>query len=650
MKFRLLFLVFLISFSLFSQVNNGTRLDTVKRASLIIDHTNDQPKATISQYRIITLERDTTFVDTSLTIKKEYDYNYLRRDLFGLMPFANEGQPYTTLQYTSKFRTSFPEFGYTGKHFNYYQPNDIKYYSVATPFTELYFKTVMEQGQNLDAFVTLNTSERFNFSIAYKGLRSLGKYINQLSSTGNFRFTTSYNTKDKRYYANFHYTSQDILNGENGGLTNPENFEGNDPAYNERPRLDVYFKDAKTTLIGTRLFLDHNFQINAKKRNNNIYITHQINFENKYFEYNQTTVPTTITSSSGVTSTLYRFGPSFVAANINDQVRYNRMYNKVGAIYENTTFGKFQFFVDDFRYNYYYNSVLFLTSQTIPNALNDVINDIGAQYEYRKNKWNGKFQYSSSVTSQSLFNFNAHLKYQLNDKNSLTFEYQNSNNLPNNIYNLHQSSYINYNWFYNFKNEKHNSLKVEANTQWASATLEFNTINDFLYFSNDDTANLQLVSPKQYEKTINHLSLKVNKEVKFRKWALDNTFLYQKVDQSDKILNVPQLVLRNTLYYSDYYFNKALYLQTGVIFNYFTKYYANDYNPILGEFFVQNQKEIGAYPNIDIFANARIQRTRIYLKAEHFNSSMTGNNYYSSPNNPYHDFIIRFGLVWNFFD
>ncbi|NBW28753.1 MAG: hypothetical protein EBR38_09345, partial [Flavobacteriaceae bacterium] len=309
MKFRLLFLVFLISFSLFSQVNNGTRLDTVKRASLIIDHTNDQPKATISQYRIITLERDTTFVDTSLTIKKEYDYNYLRRDLFGLMPFANEGQPYTTLQYTSKFRTSFPEFGYTGKHFNYYQPNDIKYYSVATPFTELYFKTVMEQGQNLDAFVTLNTSERFNFSIAYKGLRSLGKYINQLSSTGNFRFTTSYNTKDKRYYANFHYTSQDILNGENGGLTNPENFEGNDPAYNERPRLDVYFKDAKTTLIGTRLFLDHNFQINAKKRNNNIYITHQINFENKYFEYNQTTVPTTITSSSGVTSTLYRFGP-----------------------------------------------------------------------------------------------------------------------------------------------------------------------------------------------------------------------------------------------------------------------------------------------------------------------------------------------------
>ena len=58
--------------------------------------------------------------------------------------------------------------------------------------TDLYFKTVMEQGQMIDAFITLNTSERLNFSIGYRGLRSLGKYVNQLSSNGNFKFMTSY--------------------------------------------------------------------------------------------------------------------------------------------------------------------------------------------------------------------------------------------------------------------------------------------------------------------------------------------------------------------------------------------------------------------------------------------------------------------------
>ena len=38
-----------------------------------------------------------------------------------------------------------------------------------------------------------------------------------------------------------------------------------------------------------------------------------------------------------------------------------------------------------------------------------------------------------------------------------------------------------------------------------------------------------------------------------------------------------------------------------------------------------------------------------YLKAEHFNSSFTGNTFYAAPDYPYRDFVIRFGLVWNFF-
>jgi hypothetical protein len=93
-----------------------------------------------------------------------------------------------------------------------------------------------------------------------------------------------------------------------------------------------------------------------------------------------------------------------------------------------------------------------------------------------------------------------------------------------------------------------------------------------------------------------------------------------------------------------------LFLQTGIVLNYFTKYYASDYNPVIGEFFVQNDKQIGNHPNFDFFINAKIQRTRIYFKAEHFNSSLSGNNFYSSPNNPSRDFTIRLGLIWNFFN
>ena len=604
-----------------------------------------QPKAAFDQYRIISLQKDTTYVDTSLTIKKEYEYNYLRKDIFGLLPFANEGQTYTILDFGLKNFTSFPEIGFSGKQFNYLGVNDINYYSVATPVTELYFKTVMEQGQSIDAFITVNTSDRFNMSVAFKGLRSLGKYINQLSSNGNFRFTSSYNTLNKRYYLNFHFTGQDFLNGENGGISSIEDFESGDGAFANRARLDVYLKDAKSFMKGKRYFFDHNFRINSNNENNNLYLTHQFNYETRFFEYNQKTVPSTVNNAI-----IYRFGDSYVNSDINDQTRYNRMYNKVGAIYENSLLGKFQFFVEDFHYNYYYDKVLILDSGTIPSSLNDKINTVGGQYDYRKSKWNGTFTYSNSISNQPMSNFDAKLNYKFNDKNEFVFQYQMLNKIPDHIYNLYQSSFVAYNWYNDFKNEKINNIEATAKTQWLDASLQLSSIKDHLYFSNDATdSQQQIISPKQYGKAINYLSVKVSREFKWWKLGLDNTVLYQQVDQEKDVMNVPQIVTRNSLYFTNYFFKKAMYLQTGFIFNYFTKYYINDYNPVTTEAFVQNQRKVGDFPMLDFFINARIRQTRIFFKLEHFNSKITGNNFYTAPNYPYRDFMIRFGLVWNFF-
>jgi hypothetical protein len=52
------------------------------------------------------------------------------------------------------------------------------------------------------------------------------------------------------------------------------------------------------------------------------------------------------------------------------------MYNKLGLTYENTTLGKFQFFADDFRSNYY-NQILIRDDKTIPASLTRNINSAG---------------------------------------------------------------------------------------------------------------------------------------------------------------------------------------------------------------------------------------------------------------------------------
>lgn len=606
--------------------------------------TSAEKKATIDMYRIITLDRDTTYVDTSLTIQDEYRHNYLRKDIFGLLPFANEGQTYQRLDFGLKKFSPYPGFGHSSKHFAYMEAEDIRYYSVATPVTELYFKSVMERGQNVDALVTANISPQFNFSIAYKGLRSDGKYINQLSSTGNFRLTASYQTASRRYAANFHFVSQDFLNEENGGVANISDFESGNDQYKNRLRFNVYSRDAKSFMRAKRLFLDHDFRVNGNDAQNNLHITHQFNYETKFFEYSQPTVITVLDDRTEV----QRFGPSFRPSNIIDQTHYNRMYNKVGAVYENKTLGKFKFFAEDFRYNYYFDRVLLLDPINT-GLLADEIQSLGGEYEYRKNNWTANGLISQSMTNQSLSLIQGRVRYRFDDENVVSFQYERMNKIPDHIYNLNQSSYIGYNWVNNFKNEKINNIYINANTKWFTASAQISSFKDMLYFENTTLSDTIIVAPKQHSGSIKYLSVKIGRDFRLGKFGLDNTVLYQQADQESDVLNVPKIVTRNTLYFQDHYFSKALFIQTGITFNYFTKYYANDYSPVLGEFFVQNRKEIGDFPMFDFFLDMKIRTARIYFKCEHFNSAWTGNNFLTAPNYPYRDFMIRIGMEWNFF-
>jgi Putative porin len=641
MKYFFLSIFLTLNFICLSQIDNQIN-DTVKKKSLRIDRSKDKPKAKFDQYRIISLNNDTTYVDTTLTIQKLYKFNYLRKDIFGLLPFANEGQTYNTLNYGLTNNSVFPEIGFRAKSFSYSRAEDINYYSVATPITDLYYKSVMEQGQNLQALITVNLSERLNLSISYRGLRSIGKYINQLSSTGNFTFTSSYATKNKKYNANFHFTKDDISNGENGGATNINDFESGASNFKDRPRIAVNQNDAKSLLQGMRFFLTHSYRINSKSKDNYLDVFHQINYEDQFFEFNQVTVDASLKSKNA------QFGDSYKPATIIDSTFYNKLYNKIGLSFKKEKLGKVSFFVEDFRNNTFYKKVLIFNNNTVPSLLSNKIVTFGGNYEYNKNNYSGNITISKAITNLTVSSIDANLKYQLNKNNIFNFQYQNISKQPNNNFSLYQSSYKNYNWSNNFNNEKINTIKLIANTKYVNATIQLTNLNDYLYFSNDiDT--LQLISPKQFASAMNYLSFQANKEFKFGKFALDNTLLFQEVKQDAKILNLPIITTRNTIYYSNFFFKRALFLQTGVTLNYFTKYFANDFNPVTGEFFVQKAKKVGAFPMIDLFVNGRIRQTRIFFIAEHVNTLFTKSNYLTAPNYPYRDFMIRFGLVWNFF-
>ncbi|WP_372975475.1 putative porin [Muriicola sp.] len=609
-----------------------------------------EPVNKIEEYKIISYTRDTTFLDTTLTIQKEYTYNYLRRDDFELMPFANVGQPYNSLGVDLTRPNLYPKSGARARHFNYLEKEDITYYNVPTPMTDLFFKTTLEQGQLLDAMITFNTSPRFNFSIAYKGFRSLGKYqFNQVES-GNFRTTANYQSKNNQYTLRAHIAGQDILGEENGGLIVKElQFESEDPEFRDRSRIDVFFTDARNKVLGKRYFLDHRYVLTRKKdsvSDSSLGIGHEFTYETKYYQFQQDA------------QNKY-FGEDLFSP-IDDKAYLKTFFNSVSLDYSNRFLGTVKGYVNWFQYDYYFDSLLITEEGTIPNQLKGNEIAVGGSYKKRIGPFSLDGNLAYGITGElTNYIFDASAKLKLNEENEVSFSAHASSRKPNFNFLLYQSDYANYNWYNaeTFEDENVQRLQFDLNSQvWGDLTAQYTVTDNYTYFSSNANAAQvaegeanAFVTPKQEGNSVNLLKVKYRKEFRLGKWALNNTVMYQNVTQDSQVLNLPQLVTRNTIYFSSDVFKKAMFLQTGVTFKYFTAYNMDAYNPLLGEFYVQNQEELGGFPLLDFFINARVRQTRIYLKAEHFNSSFTGNTFYAAPGYPYRDFVIRFGLVWNFF-
>ncbi|SDZ88664.1 putative porin [Bizionia paragorgiae] len=600
---------------------------------------NDDAK--ITDYLIVSQANDTTYIDTTLTVKKEYKYNYLRKDNFNLMPFANIGQSYNTLSYDFENTNLLPSFGAQARHFNYMEADAINYYHVPTPLTELFYKTAFKQGQLLDAFFTVNTSKQFNASIAYKGLRSLGNYQNTLTSTGNFRFTSSYQTKNKRYTVRGHFVAQDLMNQENGGLRNSNVllFETGDKDLLDRGRLEVNFEDAENILKGKRYYLDHSYQFIKKEDStsqNTLNVKHVISLDRRAYKYEQLSAHS-------------YFGEAFQATTLKDSVSLENFYNQLQVNYTNNTIGELQFNVSNNHYNYGYDKIVILENQTLTNRLIGDIVAVGGKYKKQIGQFQVKGDLGVNVTGDFDGNyFKGEAAFALNKDILLSAQLNHSSKAPNYNVLLYQSNYINYNWQNSFNNIKTQQVAFHVESEkYLNLSIDATTVNDYVYFKKSEANGL--VKPHQSNASISYLRLKANKEFKVGDFRLNNTLMYQSVKDDNQVFNVPEIITRNTLYYSKHVFKKAMYLQTGFTLNYFTEYNMNGYDPLLAEFYVQNDKKYGGFPRLDFFINAKVRQTRIYLKAEHFNAPFTGYDYYSAPNHPYRDFAIRFGLVWNFF-
>ena len=652
-KYFLLFILFTFIGKLYSQkkpplmeLNNDINLSGLSDS--IRNNYGDQKStrllknldAKIEDYLIINHYGDTIIVDTSLTINKFHKINYLRNDNFELIPFSNTGHTYNNLSYNSTNSQLFPSFGSRAKHYSYMEIEDVNYYDMPTPFTELMYRSVFEQGQLLDALYSVNTNRQFNFTISRKGLRSLGNYQHFLTSTSNFKFSTNYNSKNKRYKLRTHYVSQKLFAEQNGGIRDEDilDFENGTDQFLDRSVFDPYFENADNELSGRRYYIDNSYNLsnqNDSIRTNSLVIGNTISYEKRYYKFNQS-------------SANEYFGDSYNLSLIDDKSRLRSFLFKIGADYKTKKIGDFGVSLEYNNHKYNFGNLDSLNISGFSNSIKYDGMIFSGSYLKSSDKFKINANFSSSIADNVSGNsLGGSLDYNLNEDINIKGNISLSSHQPNYNFSLFKSNYISYNWENNFKNIENREFNVEfKSNKYFNLRLDYLDIKNYAYFTKN---NLNVVKPFQHLDNINIIKFRVSREFSINKFFFDNQIQYQKVSNGTGVINLPELIARNSIYFSSHLLDKAVFLQTGFSFSYFSKYYMNSYDPLLSEFYVQNSKKIGGFPLMDFFVNAKIQQTRLYFKLEHFNSSFTGYNFYSAPNYPYRDFSFRFGLVWNFF-
>ena len=630
---RYYYLLFLLCFSgnILAQIPSGV-------PSKFRDQNDEKPN--IKLYQRITLKGDTTALDTTLGLHKLNKFNYLRRDDLELLPFANVGQAHNRLSLQLPSFSYVPIFAAGARGGTQLSSPEIDYYCVPTPMSELYFKTAFVQGQQLDAFFTTNISEGLNISVAYKGVRSLGQYQHILTSTGDFRGTVNYISPSQRYRLRAHLINQELLNQENGGLTDSALllFTTADPEFDDRGRLDVNFENAQNVIHSAGYYAHQEYVFSPDASNSLLYsIGLEAAHGAKSYLYTQKTA-------------FEGFGDAYKADNLYTKAQgFNSRFKVFGNLnlLEGFTIKPF---LSHFRLRYGYDRILDLNEGLIPSEISNSFLVSGVEARGNWNTWQIKGSFSQGFgRGNGLNQLDLGLQKTFGNGFSFTAELaRNTRPVAVNL-RLNQSDYKAYNWFNAFTPVITQELKVDAQMPYiGSLKAGYTDIEHYAYFGLDE--NGLHPRPIQYNQKVQHLKIHHDKTWRIGNWGYQSEIIYQKVMQGEAVLPVPDFLTRQTLFFEDEWFKKAAKIQTGVRLKYFTEFNLPAYDPVLAEFYVQSAERLGAFPLFDFFFQTKIKQTRLFLIYEHMNQLFQGqNNHFSAPGIPYRDASLRFGLVWNFF-
>lgn len=600
---------------------------------------------TIQSYKYWTEDNTKQIFDTVLTIDKYYrNKMYNHKDSFGIMPFSNIGHTFNPLLYTTKINSAIDLIP-IGKSFNLIEADEVRYFDVQTPMTEFQYNNGYKQGHSLSSLFTHNINSRINYSVQYRGLRSEGKYLEQLASNNTLLFTVNYHTKNQKYNLWSHYITANVDDEENGGIQFPKNFEDGDSKFKDRDRMEVNLTGAQSKYGRRRFYVGQQLGIiNSGQNRYPLSIKNIFTAESSHYSYEEfKALNTFFADREGIFEVdnlkgHYNIKKLRKITNLSTVVYdwTDRLHVEAGLKYEHLEFN-FDRIVD--------------SSIAFPKNLKD--NRLGVAGKLTFN-WKKEIVLKSQgeVMSGDQFKNSYYI-----DNHLIVSPIKNyyieanlgiKSQMPslNLLYN--QSFYKSMNYFVeNPENERTVQAGGELHLKPYNTRIftQFYNIKNYTYLDSDNL-------PKQSSSSVDLVQVGIKNTFQYKKFHLETHLAYQNVTSNKQLLPLPDFIGRATVYYQSKAFKNNAEFQLGLNAYYFTKFQSRIFLPVTNEFRLQSKSEnynIGEYPVLDLFLHFKVKRMLIILEGQHFNSSFSGYKFYSSPLNPYTDFRLNVGILWYIF-
>lgn len=616
---------------------------------------------------IIPVEVDTTY---------KYYYNQCLED--GLRStynfLGNLGSPRNSRIYFDRDNSNENIF-VTPYSFMYENPGDFRFVNTKSPYTNLdYYKggDKHKGEERFKVYFGLSANKRFSTGFKFDYIYGRGYYQNQSTAHLNGSYFASY-IGDK-YDANFLFSYNRLKMRENGGITNDKYI--NDPLSMNEGKKEytssdipvVFTNNAWNTNKNYYFFLTHKYKMGFYEERENPAIdkskipADSIPPKIKVFVPVTSIIHTVKVDHSKRNFLSYGIPENYFANQympgdtIDDNFNYLSVKNTVGiSLLEGfkkwSKFGLTAYATYDFQQFKMIDSTFVADNRFAMRKYTqhdfavggELSKKQGEMFHYRAN---GQISLLGSNIGDFFVNGDLDFNFKLfGDTVTLKANAFIKNSSPLFYYNTYHSK--NFWWDNNFGKEwKYNVNGTLAIDKWNTyLNVGFENVKNHFYFDSSASA-------AQFGGNIQILSAKLRQDFKFWLIHLDNEVTYQNSSNQD-ILPLPTWSLYHNLYLSMTLAKKVLRVELGADVRYFTKYYAEAYNPATGQFHNQAKNDkvlIGGYPLINAYINMSIKRTRIFLMMSHINEGSGNRNSFYAPHYPLNPSLFKFGISWNFYD